>query len=144
MFSIPPMTITRIKSSLASRPAYSRIKWNIRLMKQKFTVDCLTKVTLATHMQNDWLMFKISKLTSLIDMCHQIANHQVSAYKEQYGCNFTSAIPTNVFGPHDNLSVTPSLSVIRYSHLVLATSKIHMLFLGLFTSAILPKVCLCT
>ncbi|KAI0791452.1 hypothetical protein BC629DRAFT_1509653 [Irpex lacteus] len=28
-----------------------------------------------------------------------VANH---AYKEEFGCNFTSAIPTNVFGPHDN------------------------------------------
>ena len=28
-----------------------------------------------------------------------------SAYKEEFGCNFTSAIPTNVFGPHDNLFV---------------------------------------
>src|SRR6266550_1270079 len=109
-------------------------------MKQKFTVDCLTKVTLAMHTQNDWLMFKISKPTSLIDMRHQITNHQVSAYKEQYGCNFTSAIPTNVFGPHDNLSVTPSLSFIRDPHLVLATSKIHMSFPGLSTSAISPKV----
>ncbi|KAJ7845921.1 hypothetical protein B0H13DRAFT_2363411 [Mycena leptocephala] len=24
------------------------------------------------------------------------------AYKEEFGCNFTSAIPTNIFGPHDN------------------------------------------
>lgn len=24
------------------------------------------------------------------------------AYKEEFGCNFTSAIPTNVFGPYDN------------------------------------------
>ncbi|THV02165.1 NAD(P)-binding protein [Dendrothele bispora CBS 962.96] len=28
-----------------------------------------------------------------------IQNH---AYKEEFGCNFTSAIPTNVFGPYDN------------------------------------------
>ena len=28
-----------------------------------------------------------------------------SAYKDQFGDNFTSAIPTNVFGPHDNLHV---------------------------------------
>jgi len=28
-----------------------------------------------------------------------VQNH---AYKEEFGCNFTSAIPTNVFGPHDN------------------------------------------
>lgn len=29
-----------------------------------------------------------------------VQNH---AYKEEFGCNFTSAIPTNVFGPNDNL-----------------------------------------
>jgi len=31
-----------------------------------------------------------------------IQNH---AYKEEFGCNFTSAIPTNVFGPHDNFDL---------------------------------------
>jgi GDP-L-fucose synthase len=24
------------------------------------------------------------------------------SYKEEYGCNFTSVIPTNIYGPHDN------------------------------------------
>jgi GDP-L-fucose synthase len=27
------------------------------------------------------------------------------AYNEQYGCNFTSIIPTNIYGPHDNFSI---------------------------------------
>jgi GDP-L-fucose synthase len=27
------------------------------------------------------------------------------AYKEEYGCNFTSIIPTNIYGPHDNFSI---------------------------------------
>ena len=27
------------------------------------------------------------------------------AYKAQHGCHFTSVIPTNVFGPHDNFSI---------------------------------------
>ncbi|KAH9937782.1 epimerase-domain-containing protein [Epithele typhae] len=31
-----------------------------------------------------------------------VQNH---AYKDQYGDNFTSAIPTNVFGPHDNFDL---------------------------------------
>ncbi|KAK7683762.1 hypothetical protein QCA50_013138 [Cerrena zonata] len=31
-----------------------------------------------------------------------VANH---AYKDQFGSNFTSAIPTNVFGPHDNFDL---------------------------------------
>ena len=26
-------------------------------------------------------------------------------YKEEYGCNFTSVIPTNIFGPYDNFSI---------------------------------------
>ena len=26
-------------------------------------------------------------------------------YKEQHGCNFTSVVPTNIFGPHDNFSI---------------------------------------
>lgn len=33
---------------------------------------------------------------------------QNKAYHEQYGCNFTSVIPTNVFGPHDNYSLEDS------------------------------------
>jgi len=27
------------------------------------------------------------------------------AYNQQYGCLFTSVIPTNVFGPNDNYSI---------------------------------------
>lgn len=34
-----------------------------------------------------------------------VQNH---AYHEQYGCNFTSAIPTNIFGPHDNFDLNDS------------------------------------
>lgn len=34
-----------------------------------------------------------------------VQNH---AYKEEFGCNFTSAIPTNVFGPHDNFDLEDS------------------------------------
>jgi len=34
-----------------------------------------------------------------------VQNH---AYKEQFGCNFTSAIPTNIFGPNDNFHLEDS------------------------------------
>jgi GDP-L-fucose synthase len=30
---------------------------------------------------------------------------QNRAYNQQYGCQFTSVIPTNVFGPHDNFNI---------------------------------------
>lgn len=34
-----------------------------------------------------------------------VSNH---AYHEEFGCNFTSAIPTNVFGPNDNYDLEDS------------------------------------
>ena len=39
---------------------------------------------------------------------------QSRAYREQYGCNFVSVIPCNIYGPHDNFNldsghVIPSL-----------------------------------
>ncbi|KDQ50973.1 hypothetical protein JAAARDRAFT_164231 [Jaapia argillacea MUCL 33604] len=34
-----------------------------------------------------------------------VMNH---AYKEEFGCNFTSAIPTNIFGPNDNFDLEDS------------------------------------
>ena len=27
------------------------------------------------------------------------------AYREEYGCNFTTVIPTNIYGPNDNFSI---------------------------------------
>ena len=30
------------------------------------------------------------------------------AYRAQYGCNFVSAMPTNLYGPHDNFDLTSS------------------------------------
>ena len=30
------------------------------------------------------------------------------AYREQYGCRFTSVIPTNIFGPYDNFNLQDS------------------------------------
>jgi GDP-L-fucose synthase len=44
-----------------------------------------------------------ARLSLILDL---LINYQTrSAYHEEFGCNFTSAIPTNVFGPADNLSV---------------------------------------
>ncbi|KAH0831197.1 hypothetical protein J3R83DRAFT_13776 [Lanmaoa asiatica] len=46
---------------------------------------------------------------------------QNRAYKEEFGCNFTSAIPTNVFGPHDNFD-------LKYAHVMPAL--IHKCYLA--------------
>lgn len=35
----------------------------------------------------------------------RVVDNMNHCYHEQYGCNFTSIIPTNVYGPHDNFNV---------------------------------------
>jgi GDP-L-fucose synthase len=35
-------------------------------------------------------------------------------YAEEYGCNFTSIIPTNIFGPHDNFRLVLALSLFLF------------------------------
>jgi len=48
-----------------------------------------------------------------------------SAYKEEFGCNFTSAIPTNVFGPNDNLLVLLSDVCLVFSFILLPRSDLE-------------------
>ncbi|KZT54456.1 epimerase-domain-containing protein [Calocera cornea HHB12733] len=38
----------------------------------------------------------------------RLVDVQNRAYKDEFGCNFTSAIPTNVFGPYDNFDLEDS------------------------------------
>ena len=45
-------------------------------------------------------LFSFHFLRRLTGECGAVA--ACRAYKDQYGDNFTSAIPTNVFGPYDN------------------------------------------
>ena len=35
----------------------------------------------------------------------RMAEVQIRAYREQYGLNYVSVIPTNIYGPHDNFSI---------------------------------------
>ena len=35
----------------------------------------------------------------------RMAEVQIRAYREQYGLNYTSVIPTNIYGPHDNFNI---------------------------------------
>ena len=35
----------------------------------------------------------------------RMADVQIRAYREQYGLNYTSVIPTNIYGPNDNFSL---------------------------------------
>jgi GDP-L-fucose synthase len=57
---------------------------------------------------NEW--YAIAKITG-IKLCH--------AYRHQYGCNFVSAMPTNLYGPGDNFDLETSHvlpALIRKAH----------------------------
>ena len=75
------------------------------------------RVISGTHMQSGWWMSRTSEclLWNGFGWTDELLNLVDSAYKDQYGSNFTSAIPTNIFGPHDNLYVYPSL-ISEYNH----------------------------
>lgn len=51
----------------------------------------------------------------------RMADIQIRAYKEQYGLNYTSVIPTNIYGPNDNFN-------IENGHVI--PSLIHKCFLA--------------
>ena len=51
----------------------------------------------APHISNDAYAYA----KRMID----VMNH---AYKDEYGCNFTAVIPTNIYGPHDNFHLEDS------------------------------------
>lgn len=52
--------------------------------------------------------FGYSYAKRLID----VQNH---AYNQQYGCHFTSVIPTNVFGEHDNYNLEVILICLSFN-----------------------------
>ena len=51
----------------------------------------------------------------------RMADIQIRAYREQYGVNYTSVIPTNIYGPNDNFS-------LEHGHVM--PMLIHKLFMA--------------
>jgi len=49
--------------------------------------------------------FGYSYAKRLID----VQNH---AYNSQHGCHFTSVVPTNVYGPHDNYNLQVNIVIM--------------------------------
>jgi GDP-L-fucose synthase len=66
-----------------------------RLAEQPIREDAL--LTGPLEPTNEW--YAIAKIAG-IKMCQ--------AYRRQYGCDFISAMPTNLYGPHDNYDLTSS------------------------------------
>lgn len=60
---------------------------------------------------------------------------QNRAYKQQYGCMFTSVIPTNVFGPYDNFSIEDGHVLPGLMHKVYLAQKSNEPFIVWGTGA---------
>ena len=43
----------------------------------------------------------------------RLVDVQNRMYHQQYGCNFTSVVPTNIFGKHDNFNLDQGEQQIR-------------------------------
>lgn len=80
----------------------------------------------------------MSTTSMLFFFCQLLLNGQqahctewrYSAYNEEFGCNFTSAIPTNIFGPHDNYDLEDSHVIPGLVHkCLLAKSTLLSAFL---------------
>jgi GDP-L-fucose synthase len=66
-----------------------------RLAAQPIREDAL--LTGPLEPSNQW--YAIAKITGIM-LCE--------AYRKQYGCDFISAMPTNLYGPHDNFDLLSS------------------------------------
>lgn len=66
-----------------------------RLAAQPMSEECL--LTGSLEATNQW--YAIAKIAGL-KMCE--------AYRQQYGCDFISAMPTNLYGPNDNFDLVSS------------------------------------
>jgi len=59
-------------------------------------------------------------------------------YQDEYGCKFTSIIPTNIYGPHDNFSIQvsegKSLVSITRNETPIYSSPSFSLFSAVMTS----------
>jgi GDP-L-fucose synthase len=53
----------------------------------------------------------------------RMADIQIRAYREQYGLNYTSVIPTNIYGPNDNFSLEHGHVVPMLMHKIYLADK---------------------
>jgi len=91
-----------------------------RLAPQPIQEDAL--LTGALEPTNEW--YAIAKIAG-IKLCQ--------AYRKQYGCNFISAMPTNLYGPGDNFDLQSSHvlpALLRKAHAAKQTASEQMTIWG--------------
>ncbi len=97
--------------------------------------SCIYPKMAPQPMKEDYLLTGLLEHTNEPYAIAKIAGIKMcDAYRDQYGCNFISAMPTNLYGPNDNYDLTTSHvlpALIRkfhegklngYCHLLLSSS----------------------
>ena len=71
------------------------------------------------HLEPTNKPYAIAKIAG-IELC--------KSYREQYGCNFISAMPTNLYGPNDNFNLESYKKSVKNINVIseLSTSNNHI------------------
>ena len=102
-----------------------------RLAPQPMSEDCLLTGPLEPTSQ--W--YAMAKIAG-IKLCQ--------AYCRQYGCNFISAMPTNLYGPEDSFDLASSHVVpalIRKTHEAKVASPSAKVWLSIARRSLSPELC---
>ncbi|KAH9817926.1 hypothetical protein DFH28DRAFT_1123856 [Melampsora americana] len=89
------------------------VLWASKEFKCKKVISCLSTCVFpdkVTYPIDETMVHNGQPHSSNFGYAHakRMVDVQNHAYHSEFGCNFTSAIPTNIFGPHDNYDLEDS------------------------------------
>ncbi|KAG0140916.1 hypothetical protein CROQUDRAFT_674397 [Cronartium quercuum f. sp. fusiforme G11] len=89
------------------------VLWAAKEFKCKKVISCLSTCVFpdkVTYPIDETMVHNGPPHSSNFGYAHakRMVDVQNHAYHSEFGCNFTSAIPTNIFGPHDNYDLEDS------------------------------------
>ncbi|KAH9456422.1 hypothetical protein Pst134EB_012619 [Puccinia striiformis f. sp. tritici] len=96
------------------------VLWASKLYKCKKVISCLSTCVFPDKVNypiNESMVHNGPPHQSNFGYAHakRMVDIQNHAYHSEFGCYFTSAIPTNIFGPHDNYNLDNSHVIPRLS-----------------------------
>ncbi|KAF1781099.1 NAD(P)-binding domain [Phytophthora cactorum] len=68
-------------------------------------LQCCQQFHVKKLVSYDAAQWPISQLNEGYAMAKRLIDTLNRCYADQFGCNFTSVIPTNIYGPHDNFNI---------------------------------------
>ncbi|MBW0485511.1 hypothetical protein O181_025226 [Austropuccinia psidii MF-1] len=104
------------------------VLWTSKEFKCKKVISCLSTCVfpdMVTYPINENMVHNGPPHSSNFGYAHakRMVDVQNHAYHSEFGCNFTSAIPTNIFGPYDNYDLEDSHVIPGLMHKCLLAKK---------------------